>query len=257
MSLSIKSRCRRTLLGAVPLLGLLAFSPVQNGYAQFDVFSALLGTIGGMATSLSGMQEIQATQAQFQQTVLWPSEMISQLGYQFGNMSNGAGGFLSQVTSFPISSATMPLSSSLEEMILSGGATSFNPGYYSGIYGQNLSPAQAVPIVIQSIDMSDATAMDSMQESMSADSTISTIVNQAQQIQYAGSSSAPGIQDIYSAQAMAGELQVLAQQHRLYASMLRQEGTGLAITGMKYKQSATSSQNINQGVQNVVNTGGN
>ena len=251
---------RRLALGATPLIGLVLFSPVTNGNAQMSVFSAILGTIGGMATSLTGMQQMQATKYQFENTVLWPSMMVNQIHSQFGAMDGNMGNSLSFIHSFPINSATMPFSSSLEAMILSGAGSSIGSAY-SGVYGPNLPPTQALPVVLQpiyqSVDMNDSAAMDSMQESMSADATMSTIINQAQQLQNAGNSAAPGIQGIYSAQAMANELQALAQQHKLYAAMLRQEGTGLAVTGMQHKQEAQAAKNTNQGVQNIVNPGAN
>jgi len=249
---------RRLALGSVPILGLLLSSPVSRGNAQINVFTALLSTIGGMATSLTGMQQIQATKYQFEQTVLWPSEMVNQFHSRFSSMDSNTQGMFSLAHSFPINSATMPLSSTLESSILSG-TTSPIGSAYSGLYGLDTPTTQALPVVLQpiyqSIDMNDAAAMDSMQESMSADATMSMIVNQAQQLQNAGNSSAPGIQGIYSAQAMANELQAVAQQHKLYAAMLRQEGTWLAVTGMQHKQDALSSQNTNQGVQNIVNPG--
>lgn len=234
----------------------MSLVPTPSGNAQFSVFDALLGTIGGMSGSLMTMQQIQQSSMLFQQATLWPASVMGQFQSDFVGMTSMDQGALSTIFNTPIQSATLPLSMALESQILSGNPSLVNTAY-TNAYGPNLTPVQAPPAVVQSIGMADATAMDSMQLGMSADATTSTLVNQAQQFQTTASSSAAGVQDIMTAQAMASELEVLAQQHRLYAAMLRQEANDLAVTGMEYKQSAIAVQNTNQGIQNVVGNGGN
>lgn len=252
----LKRLGRQIAMGLLPVLGLVLFLPAPQGNAQFSVFSALLGTIGGMSGSLVQMQQIQQSSMMFQQATLWPSSIMGQFQSDFTGMTSGNQGSLSMIFNTPIQNATLPLSMALESQILSGNPSLVNTAYMNA-YGPNLSLAQAPATVVQSIDMADATAMGSMQLGMSADATASTLINQAQQFQTSASSSAPGVQDMMTAQAMASELEVLAQQHRMYAAMLRQEANDLAVTGMKYKQCAIAVQNTNQGVENVVGNGGN
>lgn len=252
----LKRLGRQIALGMAPLLAFMSLVPTPSGNAQFSVFDALLGTIGGMSGSLMTMQQIQQSSMLFQQATLWPASVMGQFQSDFVGMTSMDQGALSTIFNTPIQSATLPLSMALESQILSGNPSLVNTAY-TNAYGPNLTPVQAPPAVVQSIGMADATAMDSMQLGMSADATTSTLVNQAQQFQTTASSSAAGVQDIMTAQAMASELEVLAQQHRLYAAMLRQEANDLAVTGMEYKQSAIAVQNTNQGIQNVVGNGGN
>ncbi|MGC9292961.1 MAG: hypothetical protein ACP5EP_09620 [Acidobacteriaceae bacterium] len=234
----------------------MLFVPTPSGNAQFSVFDALLGTIGGMSASLTQMQQIGQSTALFEQETLWPVSIIGQFQSVFTGLTSYGQAALSAISSVPVQSATLPSSMALESQILSGSQSLVNT-YYTNTYGPNLTVAQAPAPVVQSIGMADATAMDSMQLGMSADATTSTLINQAQQIQTTASSVAAGVQDIMTAQAMAGELEVLAQQHRMYAAMLREEANDLAVTGMEYKQTATAVQNTDQGVQNVVGNGGN
>lgn len=251
----LKRLSRQLALGAVPLLGLMLFIPTPGGNAQFSVFSALLGTIGGMSESLVTMQQIQQSSMMFQQETLWPSTIMNQFRGDFSELDSSNQGPLSTIFNVPIQSATLPSSMALESQILSGNPTLVNTAYMNA-YGPNLTVAQAPVTVVQSIGMTDAAAMDSLQLGMSMDSTTSTLIGQAQQIQTTASSAAPGVQDILTAQAMAGELECLAQQHRLYASLLREEAARLALQGLEYKQTAIAVQNTNQGIRNVVGSGG-
>lgn len=248
---ALKRLSRQIALGLVPVIGLLLFAPNPKGNAQVDVFDALLATIGGMSGSLLTMQQVQQSSTMFQQSILWPSSIMNQFQSEFTGLTSSNQGSFSGIFNVPIQSATLPASMSLESQMLSG-----NPSLvataYANTYGSNLTFAQAPVNVVQSIGMTDATAMDSLQLGMSTDSTISMLIAQAQQIQSTASTSAPGVQDILTAQSMASQLECLAQQHRLYASLLREEAARLALQGMQYKQTATAVQNSNQGVQNVV-----
>ena len=252
----LKRLGRQIAMGLLPVLGLVLFLPAPQGNAQFSVFSALLGTIGGMSGSLVTMQQIQQSSMTFQQSTLWPSSIMGQFQSDFTGMTSSNQGSFSTIFDVPIQNASLPMSMTLESQILSGNPSLVNAAY-TNAYGPGLTLAQAPVNVVQSIDMTDATAMDSLQLGMSADSTVSTLIGQAQQIQSSASSSAPGVQDILTAQAMASELECLAQQHRLYASLLREEAARLALQGLQYKQAATAVQNTNQAVQNVVGNGGN
>jgi len=243
-------------MGLLPVLGLALFLPISQGNAQFSVFDALLGTIGGMSGSLALMQQLRQSEMLFEQATVWPASIMGQFQSDFAGMTSGNQGSLSRIFNTPIQSATLPSSMALESQILSGNPTLVNTAY-TNAYGPNLTVAQAPVTVVQSIGMTDAAAMDSLQLGMSTDSTTSTLIGQAQQIQTTASSAAPGVQDILTAQAMASELECLAQQHRLYASLLREEAARLALQGLELKQTGIAVQNTNQGVQNVVGNGGN
>lgn len=245
---------RRLALGSIPVVGLLLFNPVSKVNAQLNVFDALLATIGGMSGSLTTMQQVRTLQMQFEQNVLWPTTIVSRFGSDFGGWNNLNEGGIVSAYNQPVSSATLQLPSVLESQMFSATTTSVSPAYQA-VYGQPLTLAQAPTQVVQSTDMSDAAATDSLQLSMNADSTIPTFVKQAQTLQSQGASSAPGVQPMLTAEAMASELQCLAQQHKLYASMLREEAARLGSLGMEYKQTVTGLQNTGQGVQNNVNSG--
>ena len=251
----LKRLSRQIALGAVPLLALMLFVPTPSGNAQFSIFTALLNTIGGMSGSLVGMQQMEQSTMMFEQTTLWPSTIMNQFRGDFSELDSLNQGPLSMMFNMPMQNAILPSSMALESQIFSGSPSLIGTSYMN-MYGPNLLATQAPMSVIQSIDMTDATAMDSLQLGMSADSTIMPLVGVAEQIRSEAASRSAGAQDILTAQSMANELECLAQQHRLYASLLREEAASLALTGMKYKQTAIAIQNTNQGVQNVVRTGG-
>ena len=251
----LKRLARHVALGSAPLLALMLFVPTSSGNAQFSVFTALLNTVGGMSGSLVGMQQMDQSTMMFEQTMLWPTTIMSQFRGDFSQLDSLNQGPLTAMFSMPMQNATLPLSMALESQIFSGSPSLVGTSYIN-MYGPNLLPPQAPMFVVPSIGMTDATAMDSLQLAMSADSTIVPLVGVAEQIRSEAASRSAGVQDILTAQSMANELECLAQQHRLYASLLREEAARLALTGMKYKQTATAIQNTNQGVQNVVGTGG-
>ena len=252
----LKRLGRQIAMGLLPVLGLVLFLPAPQGNAQFSVFSALLGTIGGMSGSLVTMQQIQQSSMMFQQEVLWPSTIMNQFRSDLSELDSSNQGPLSTIFNMPMESATLPPSMALESQIFSGYPSLIGTSYMN-TYGPNLLATQAPMFVVQSIGMTDATAMDSLQLGMSADSTIVPLIAVAEQIRSSAASKSAGVQDILTAQSMASELECLAQQHRLYASLLREEAARLALQGLQYKQTATAVQNTNQAVQNVVGNGGN
>jgi hypothetical protein len=223
---------------------------------MFGVFDALLNTIGGMSTSLTTIQQLGQAEGNLEQITIWPASVMGQFQSDFTGLTSYGQNALNGTFSVPFEGATMPASQSLESLMLSGGSSLIG-NTYANIYGASLVNPLVPATVVQTAGMADATAMDSMQIGMSADATTSTLINQAQQIQTTASSAAAGVQDIMTVQAMASELEVLAQQHRMYAAMLREEANDLATSGVKYKQTAINNQNTQQNLQNINGNGGN
>ena len=102
------------------------------------------------------------------------------------------------------------------------------------------------------VDMQDALAKDALAQSMAADQASTALLGMANQIENETSTTAPGTADILAATARAAELQSLASQHRLIASMLREEAAHLAaVNGLK-KLTVQQTQQMNTNLQGTM-----
>jgi hypothetical protein len=125
-------------------------------------------------------------------------------------------------------------------------------GLYNNSFG-TLPVATAAPQAHrQMMDMDDALAKDALAQSVAADQVTGSLVEIANQIETESSTTAPGTADILSATARAAELQSLASQHKLLASMLREEAANLAHRNGMRKQSVQQTQQFNTNMQGAV-----
>ena len=100
--------------------------------------------------------------------------------------------------------------------------------------------------------MQDALAQDALAQSMAADQASTGLLTVANQIENETATTAPGTADMLAATARAAELQSLASQHKLLASMLREEAAQLAEVNGRQKLDVQQMQQLNTNLQGVI-----
>ena len=247
---------RRTkAISAGALCGLLLAVPPVAKALDWDIFSVIESTIssdiGGALTSMTGIQN---ALRQDQQALLFPVSLINQSHSYISTIMTSYRGWMSGVFTLPVNSAQLPNSQSLEKVFLGGSSASL--GNMNGLYNNSfgtLPVATAAPQAHrQMMDMDDALAKDALAQSVAADQVTGSLVEIANQIETESSTTAPGTADILSATARAAELQSLASQHKLLASMLREEAANLAHRNGMRKQSVQQTQQFNTNMQGAV-----
>ncbi len=247
---------RKTLLvsaGAAFAL-VLAIPPVAQAL-DFNIFSVISSTIssdiGGALTSLNS---IQSAMRQDQQGLLFPVALINQSHSYINTIMASYRGWMSGVFTIPVNSAQLPNSQSLERVFLSGSTSSM--GSMNSLYDTSFGSAPAASTAPQAhrqmADMDDALAKDALAQSIAADQATTGLLQIANQIETESSSTAPGTGDMLSATARAAELESLANQHRLFASMLREEAASLAHANGIRKQTVQQTQQLNSNLQNAI-----
>ena len=254
MGVSVISK--RTMQKTAGVLGaLLLIAPPAARALGWDIFSVIDSTIssaiGGALTSING---IQSSLRQDQQTLLFPVSLINQSHGYINTIVTSYRGWMSGVFTLPVNSAQLSNSQSVERAFLGGssGALSNLNGLYNASFG-TIPVATAAPQQHrQMMDMDDALAKDALAQSVASDQAMSGLLTIANQIESESSTTAPGTADMLSAVARAAELESLASQHKLLASMLREEAGNLAHGNGMRKQSVQQMQQMNTNMQGTI-----
>lgn len=239
--------------GALSAL-LLAVPPMAKAL-DWNIFSVIESTIGskigGALTSITGIQNALRLD---QQALLFPVSLINQSHNYISTIMTSYRGWMSGVFTLPVNSAQLPSSQNLERAFLGGSSASL--GNMKGLYSTTFGPlpvATAAPQAHrQMMDMDDALAKDALAQSVAADQASSSLVQIANQIETESSTTAPGTSDMLSATARAAELESLASQHKLLASMLREQAASLAHHNGIRKQRVQQTQQMNTNLQGTV-----
>ncbi len=238
-----------SLLVAAPVCRAISLNPLDLIFNAID--STITGDIGGALTSV---KSIQNTVMQDEQAVLFPVSLITQAHNYVTTIKGSYRGWMSSVFTLPVNSAQLPSSQNLERIFLSGNTTqasSLSSSYQTSFGAVPAASAAPMPHR-QMVDMQDALAKDALAQSMAADQASTALLGMANQIENETSTTAPGTADILAATARAAELQSLASQHRLIASMLREEAAHLAaVNGLK-KLTVQQTQQMNTNLQGTM-----
>ena len=247
---------KRTIQKTAGVLGaLLLIAPPAARALGWDIFSVIESTIssaiGGELTSITG---IQSSLRQDQQTLLFPVSLINQSHSYINTIVTSYRGWMSGVFTLPVNSAQLSNSQSLERVFLSGSSGSL--GNLNGLYNTSFG---AIPVATaapqahrQMMDMDDALAKDALAQSVASDQATSWLVTIANQIETESSTTAPGTADMLSATARAAELESLASQHKILASMLREEAGNLAHYNGVRKQQVMQTQQMKVNLQGTI-----
>ena len=161
---------------------------------------------------------------------------------------------MGQVFNLRINSAQLPQNQSLENILLSNASGSIPnlAPLYSNSYGE-LPDAMTSPLATrQMMDIDDANAKDAVAQSVASDQATANLISIAHMLEDESAVTAPGTADMVAASGRAAELQSLATQHRILASMLREEAGALAHRNAIRKQSVQQTQRFHSGVQGLM-----
>jgi len=214
------------------------------------IASTLSNVIGG---GLNSILSVDRTIQNFEQTVVWPQQLIAQARTLVGTIQ----GLFSQiqgVTSIPVASATLPSTQQLESNLLSADANQIgntSPNY-TAVYGPVPDQTSAPQNVRNMIDMSDAVAQDAMKRAIEIDNLANLELQAANQINQSIQAAAPGSAPIIEAQADAWLVRANAYTQAALADLMRVRAIDLANAGADVKMGATNASNLQQKIQQML-----
>jgi len=214
------------------------------------IASTLSGVIGG---GLNNILSVDQAISKFQQSVVWPQQLIAQAQALVGTLQ----GMFTQIESVmkvPVNSATLPASRQLEQNLLSRDAQQIpNTGAsYTAVYGQLPTATQASPQTLNLIDMADAVAQDAMKRAIEIDNLANLELQAADQINQSIQNAAPGSAPIIEAQADAWLVRANAYTQAATADLMRVRAATLADRGADLKTGATNTTSFGQQVQKLL-----
>ncbi len=233
----------------------LCLVPATAHAGVFDIFGVidnlLQGQIGGTLTLINGIQN---SVRNLEEQVLYPVALVNQTHNYVNTVKASYRSWMGQVFNLRINSAQLPQNQSLENILLSNASGSIPnlAPLYSNSYGE-LPDAMTSPLATrQMMDIDDANARDAVAQSVASDQATANLISIAHMLEDESAVTAPGTADMVAASGRAAELQSLATQHRLLASMLREEAGALAHRNAIRKQSVQQTQRFNSGVQSLM-----
>lgn len=215
------------------------------------IASTLSSVIGG---GLNSILSVDKTIQNFEQTVVWPQQVIAEAKSLVGNIQ-GLFGQMQSVTSIPVASATLPTTQQLESNLLSANANQISSTSqdYTAVYGPVPNQISAPPTVRNEIDMSDAVAEDAMKRAIEIDNLADLEVRAASQINQSIETAAPGSAPIIEAQADAWLVRANAYTQAALADLMRVRAVDLANAGADLKMGATNAVGLKQKIQQMLN----
>lgn len=215
-----------------------------------SVQSALTNVVGGGLNQILGVDK--ALQ-QFQQTVVWPQNLINQarslVGVLQGNFNQ-----IQNLMRLPVSSATLPASQRLEEVLLSRDPNQIaqTSGAYTALYGPVPAATEASPQVLNIVDMTDAAAQAAMKRAIEIDALADLEIQAAGQLNQSIQNAAPGSAPIIEAQANAWLIRANAYTQAATADLMRLRAIDLANASADIKMGATNTTNLRQALANLL-----
>ena len=250
------SRLKRVAAAVVIALCLLPPTATAAGVGDIlslikTITSTLQGAIGG---ALSGIQTLNSTINNFRQQVIWPLAEINQARAFVNSTRAQYGSLMTQIQAVKNSSATLTNPSQLESVFRSAQAPNIAQlqRAYTAVYAPVPSATDAKPIQRNMMDMDDALAMASLKTTVISDQTTGGMLTLADSLEQQSASAAPGSGPMLATQAQVADLETQAYMAKMLAAELRQEAAKLAHQNTLLKQSAASTRNLQNQVQQVL-----
>jgi hypothetical protein len=250
------SRSRRWLFVAVVTLCLIPSNSRADGIGDIlslfhTITSTLQGPIGG---ALSEMRNLSVAIDNFRQRIIWPLALINQTRAFVSTTRARYTDLMSQIEGIKNNSATLALPRQLESMFRSAqsGSIAQLPSIYTQVYQPVALAGIAQPVQRNLMDIDDAMSMDSLKTAMVSDQTTQSMLTLADSLEQQAMTTAPGSASMVTAQARVADLETQAQLGKMLAAQLRQEATKLAHQNAVLKQSAVSTQNLQNLIQQVL-----
>jgi hypothetical protein len=252
---------RRLRVGALALLlVLLKPQPVKSQFIDpcCAMLAAGLSTIAKTLTrdiggGLNNILSVDQAISNFQQSVVWPQQLIGQAQALVGTLQ-GMFKQIESVTNVPVNSAMLPAGQQLEQKLLSRDAQQIpNTGAsYTAVYGQLPTSTQASPQTLNLIDMADAVAQDAMKRAIEIDNLADLELQAADQINQSIQNAAPGSAPIIEAQADAWLVRANAYTQAATADLMRVRAATLADRGAELKTGSANTTSFGQQVQKLL-----
>jgi len=242
------------------VLAMVAPRPVQSQFLDpcCAILSAGLATISSTLSSVIGgglnsILSVDQTIQNFEQSVVWPQQLIAQAQALVGSLQ-GVFTQIDSVMNTAVNSATLPSSQQLEQNLLSRDAGQIpNTGAnYTAVYGQLPTTTQASPQVRNLMDMADAVAQDAMKRAIQIDNLATLELQAADQINQSIQTAAPGSAPIIEAQADAWLVRANAYTQAATADLIRVRAAALADRSADLKLGATNTTGFQQKLQNML-----
>lgn len=215
-----------------------------------SIQSALTSVIGG---GLNQILSVDKAMQQFEQSVVWPQALINQarslVGALQGNFNQ-----IQNLMRIPISSATLPASQQLEQILLSRNPNQIaeTKSAYVSLYGPVPQATSASQEVLNIVDMTDAAAQAAMKRAIEIDALADLELQAASQLNQSIQNAAPGSAPIIEAQADAWLIRANAYTQAATADLMRLRSIELANASADIKMGATNTTNLRQALANLL-----
>jgi hypothetical protein len=215
-----------------------------------SVQSALTSVVGG---GLNQILSVDNAMQQFQKTVVWPQALINQarslVGALQGNFNQ-----IQNLMRIPISSASLPASQQLEQVLLSRNPNQIaqTTSAYVALYGPVPQATSASQQVLNIVDMTDAAAQAAMKRAIEIDALADLELQAASQLNQSVQNAAPGSAPIIEAQADAWLIRANAYTQAATADLMRLRSIDLANASADVKMGATNTTNLRQALANLL-----
>ena len=215
------------------------------------ITSTLQNAIGGL---LSEIQTVNSAINNFRQQIIWPINAINQAKASVTSTMARYRGLMSQIQTIKNNSATLANPSQLESALRGGqaGTIAQLPQLYTKVYATVPPATDARPMQRNMMDIDDALAMDSFKTTVVSDQTTQGMLALADQLEQQSAAAAPGSGPMLSAQAQVADLETQAHMAKMLAAELRQEAAKLAHQNTLLRQSAASTRNLQNQMQQVL-----
>jgi hypothetical protein len=215
-----------------------------------SIQSAVTNVIGG---GLNQILAVDNSMQQYQQSVIWPQNLIAQAQSLVGVLQDNFRQ-IQALLRIPVSSATLPASQQLEQVLLSrnpNGITQTS-GAYNALYGPVPTPTSASQQVLNMVDMTDAAAQAAMKRAIEIDALADLEIQAANQLNQSIQNAAPGSAPIIEAQADAWLVRAHAYTQSATADLMRLRSIDLANASADIKLGATNTTSLRQALANLL-----
>jgi len=215
------------------------------------ISSTLSSVIGG---GLNGILSIEQGISNFEQTVVWPQNLINQARSLVGSVQ-GIFGQIEGVMRVPVNSATLPATQQFEQNLLSRDPNQIaqTSAQYTAVYGAVPNATAASPQARDMVDMTDAAAQAAMKRAIEIDALADLELQAADQINQSVQTAAPGSAPIIEAQADAWLVRANAYTQAATADLMRVRAIDLADASANVKSGATNTTMLLQQLNNLLN----
>lgn len=220
------------------------------GVGLSTISSTLSSVIGG---GLNGILSIEQGISTFEQTVVWPQNLINQARALVGSVE-GIFTQIEGVMSVPVNSATLPATQQFEQILLSRDPNQIaqTSAQYTAVYGAVPDATAASPQARDMVDMTDAAAQAAMKRAIEIDALADLELQAADQINQSVQTAAPGSAPIIEAQADAWLVRANAYTQAATADLMRVRAIDLADASANVRNGAANAAAVQQQIYNLL-----